>query len=436
MNPKKVSLTVYLGSFCGMFIITARSVILPSALTELQGEQFYDLAVLLISLSMCIILPISGYLSDIYGRKKLFLIGCGLFSAGCLLSALASNVSAFLLGMVSIGTAYGLINAVQLAVLNDISTPQEIPARVSNISIANSLACLAGPIFGGFFADYLSWKITYIAVIPILLFCLIIMAQYHEQITKTAKNSFDMSGLSFFILFLIPAILLLSGKNAGIYRIPRLVPFLILCVVFGLLGLYRSEGRALAPIIYLLCSMGFSITNYLVLYYQQIHLFSPFLSGLITIPRQIGQLSAGFLLRQKMYQIRNKTWPVLISFLLFGCAAGLMTSFQSDTSLPVILIAELLFGIGYCSLMIITQNNSQLHLPKKRTGSGTALIGLTGALGNTLGSSFGAVSTSLTSTLPIGLKCYFLLNTIFMILGIFLTIEFSRKYTKNSSQLM
>ncbi|HIQ73850.1 MAG TPA: hypothetical protein IAA51_05510 [Candidatus Cottocaccamicrobium excrementipullorum] len=56
-----------------MFIIAVRSVILPSLLAELQGEQFCDLAVLLISLSMCIVLPLSGYLSDIYGRKNYFL---------------------------------------------------------------------------------------------------------------------------------------------------------------------------------------------------------------------------------------------------------------------------------------------------------------------------------------------------------------------------
>ena len=73
IRNKRVTVSaIYLSAFAGMFFITSRAVILPTVLKELQAENYYSVAVLMMSLFMCIVLPVAGKLSDIYGRKRIF----------------------------------------------------------------------------------------------------------------------------------------------------------------------------------------------------------------------------------------------------------------------------------------------------------------------------------------------------------------------------
>lgn len=433
-----VSISVYLGTFCGMFLITARSIILPTALSELQAEHFYDLAVLITSLAMCTILPISGKLSDFCGRKKIFLTGIIIFILSNFLCMISSNVYIYLFGLLGTGIAYGLVNSVQLAILNDICDEEERPGKVSNVNISNSLACLLGPIVGGGLTDFFSWRIVYVVAIPFLIVAMVIMFLYKEEKHAPGRIEVDIAGTFFYIVALIPTILLLSGKRLGVYQLQSIVIGLIVCASVGIVGFFLVEKRAKIPIIayqlfrssnfrfcmisYLICSIGFAAINYLPLYYQQVRLLSVTVSGLIVIPRQLSQLLMGFVLRKDMKKISGKTWPVVIGFVCFAISMLFIADFDLQTDIVKIILAEIFFGFGYSALTIITQSNSQLDLPTEDVGSGTSLIGLFGALGNTLGAAIGSVVLGAVTSLAIGLKYFFLANAGLMICGIILGI--------------
>lgn len=433
-NKKLISMAVYLGTFCGMFIITARSIILPTALLQLGAEKYYDLCVLSTSLAMCMVLPISGKLSDIYGRKIIFVVGAISFVISNILSTVAINIFMYMCGLVGTGIAYGLINSVQLAILNDISEPNERAQKVGNVSIANTVASFIGPILGGFFADYISWRAVYIAVIPVLLFCTFAILGYKEIITTAKRLRFDFGGLIALMIAMIPSILLLSGRKIGVYKNIYLVIVLSISVILGIVAVVFIERNVQAPIIpyklfrsknyafsitaYMICSIGFAMINYLPLYYQQVRMLSATISGLIIIPRQIGQLLSGMYLRKKMSLMTKKTVPVVAGFVFFILAAIAMLTYAENTSVILIALAELLFGLGYCTLMVATQSNSQNDLPKESVGSGTALIGFVGAFGNTIGAAIGAVFLGMVVSVLFGLKMFFLFNLALFIVGV------------------
>lgn len=440
-----VSFSIYLGTFCGMLMITARSVILPTALTELCADRFYDIAVLITSLAMCVILPVSGKLSDFYGRKKIFLSGIIIFILSNILCAFSLNIYIYLLGLLGTGVSFGLINSVQLAIVNDIYNEEERPGKVSNVNIANSLACLIGPIAGGWLTDYFTWRLVYIAGIPVLIIAMIMMFTYKERKPVSSGAALDTCGICFYIVLLISVMLLLSGKRLGVYDLKSVMIILIVFSLIGIVGFYLIEKKAKTPIIayslfrnanyrfcmisYLICSVGFAVINYLPLYYQQIRLLSVTVSGLIVFPRQFSQLLMGIILRRNMKKISGKIWPVFCGFICFAFSMLLMALFDEQTSMLKIVMAETLFGFGYSALTIITQSDSQLELPSKDVGSGTSLIGLFGALGNMLGASIGSAALGAIVSLSIGLRVFFFINAGIIVCGIVLVLIRGKIYT-------
>ena len=428
-----VAIAVYLGTFCGMFMITARSIILPTVLAELDADKYYDLAVLITSLAMCVVLPVSGKLSDFLGRKRIFIVGSIVFIFSSLLCTLATSIYIYMLGLTGTGIAFDLVNSVQLAILNDIFSEEERTGKVSNLNIANSLACLIGPIAGGAFTDCLSWRSVYISVIPILVAALIVMLFYKEERSTKEKVEFNVAETVCYIIILIPAILLMSGKKIGIYHYDRIIIGLIISVLVGIKGLFYVEKKTEFPVIpyflfknknylfyivtYLLCSLGFAVINYLPLYYQKLRMLGVTVSGLLVVPRQLSQVLMGMIIKREMKNVGTRKLPVVMGFVIFGISMILMLTFDSQTELARIVLAELLFGFGYCALTIICQSNIQLELPEEHIGSGTALIGLVGALGNTMGAAIGSMALGMADSVSEGLRFFFLINAGIMICG-------------------
>ena len=75
-----------------MFYVTARSVVLPSILTDLNGMSLYSLAVILSSMVMAVTTPLAGKLGDLFGRKRIFLIGLTGYTIAVAFCAFAPNV--------------------------------------------------------------------------------------------------------------------------------------------------------------------------------------------------------------------------------------------------------------------------------------------------------------------------------------------------------
>jgi len=117
----------------------------------------------------------SGAMSDIYGRVRVMLVGLGAFAAGLLVTANATSLIILVLGNVLSGTGFGFVNPVVLALLSDLSAPEDIPRRMGIASALASLSAGLGPFLAGQMAS-LRWQSYYLLFLIVVVIGLIAMS--------------------------------------------------------------------------------------------------------------------------------------------------------------------------------------------------------------------------------------------------------------------
>jgi MFS family permease len=119
----EILFAVMLGLFLGALDQTIVGPALPTVVTQLAGNDIYVWAVTIYLLTSTISVPFWGKLSDLYGRKPIFMIGIGIFLAGSALSGLSQNMTELIAFRGLQGIGAGSLFPVALAVIGDLFTP-------------------------------------------------------------------------------------------------------------------------------------------------------------------------------------------------------------------------------------------------------------------------------------------------------------------------
>ena len=200
------------GQFFLPFLMAGVMAILPSIGAELEASAVeLSLIGAVYTLSLTIFHLIAGRIGDIFGRRRLFLIGFGLLIVMSGLMALAPNITV-LLGLRFIQAAgTGIMNTSALAILVS-ATPPELRGRVLSISsVGLYLGISLGPPLAGMIADSLSWRWLFALLVPCALPAWMIMAfiikgEWHDR----PEDSFDWRGC---ITYAVSITLLATGAT-------------------------------------------------------------------------------------------------------------------------------------------------------------------------------------------------------------------------------
>ena len=119
----EILFAVMLGLFLGALDQTIVGPALPTIATQLAGNDLYVWAITIYLLTSTISVPFWGKLSDLYGRKPIFMIGIVIFLVGSALSGLSQNMSMLILFRGIQGIGAGSLFPVALAVIGDLFTP-------------------------------------------------------------------------------------------------------------------------------------------------------------------------------------------------------------------------------------------------------------------------------------------------------------------------
>ena len=153
----EILFAVLLGLFLGALDQTIVGPALPTIVTRLAGNDIYVWAVTIYLLTSTISVPFWGKLSDLYGRKPMFMIGIVIFLIGSALSGLSSNMTELIAFRGLQGIGAGSLFPVALAVIGDLFTPAE----------RGKYQGLFGAVFGIAFIVGRSREMTNSAIRPI-----------------------------------------------------------------------------------------------------------------------------------------------------------------------------------------------------------------------------------------------------------------------------
>ncbi|MDP9483414.1 MAG: MFS transporter, partial [Chloroflexota bacterium] len=381
----EILFAVMLGLFLGALDQTIVGPALPTILTRLGGNDYYVWAVTIYLLTSTISVPFWGKLSDLYGRKPVFMIGIVIFLAGSALSGLSQNMTMLILFRGIQGIGAGSLFPVALAVIGDLFTPKERGKYQGLFGAVFGLAFIVGPLVGGFLTEQVSWHWIFYVNIPIG----IVSLYFIWRLLPTVKNpratrNFDILGGVIFTIAISLLLIGLTFKGVANATTRQLndwtdpsVGGLILAGIVGIVLFILAERRAKEPIIpldlfrnrtysssmvatFFASFAFFGAIIFLPRWFQIVHGFSPTNSGLAALPLMAGLILSSIVSGLIVSRTGRYKWLTVGAIVLMGISTLLMTALTATTPLPIVWFWMFLSGLGvgptFSVFTIIVQN--------------------------------------------------------------------------------
>ena len=216
---------------------------------DLGGLSLYAWMTTAYLLCETIMIPIAGKLSDIYGRKPLFLIGLGLFAVGSVCAGLSTNMEMFIVCRAIQGIGGGILIPVATAAVADLYSPRERARMQGILGAIFGVGSGIGPLIGGYIEGAISWHWCFYINIPLAFIALILTIKKFPTPVNDGEKHIDVKGIAFLSLLLLDILLLIEfgGKEfewASIETAAMVVIAIVLVVIF-----VKVEHKAIDPIL-------------------------------------------------------------------------------------------------------------------------------------------------------------------------------------------
>ena len=409
----EILFAVMLGLFLGALDQTIVGPALPTIVTQLLGNDYYVWVVTIYLLTSTISVPFWGKLSDIYGRKPIFLLGIAIFLAGSALSGLSQNMGMLIAFRGLQGIGAGSLFPVALAVIGDLFTPAERGKYQGLFGAVFGIAFIVGPLVGGFLTENISWHWIFYVNVPIGLVSLYVISRLLPTVKKAgATRNFDILGGVLFTVAI--GVLLVGLTNKGLTNAVTHQPNdwsdasvggLIVAGLIGIVLFAWAEFRAKEPIIppalfrirtfstsmistFFAAFAFFGMIVFLPRWFQVVHGFSPTTSGLAILPLMLGLIISSIGSGLIVARTGKYKWMTVGAIIVMAIATALMTQLTADTPLAIVWVWVFIAGLGvgptFSVFTIIVQN----AVPFSMLGVGTSNLTFFRQIGGTVSLAF------------------------------------------------
>ena len=167
-----ILLTMFLASLDQTVVGTA----LPRIVTDLNGASLYAWVVSAYLLSSTVTVPIYGKFSDVFGRKRMLMIGVCIFLAGSWLSGASQNMNELVAFRAVQGLGAGALFPIVMATIGDLYSPRERGRFQGLFGAVFALSFIVGPFIGGWITDHISWHWVFYVNVPFGIASLVVLA--------------------------------------------------------------------------------------------------------------------------------------------------------------------------------------------------------------------------------------------------------------------
>ena len=416
----EVLFAVMLGLFLGALDQTIVGPALPTIVTELSGNDYYVWAITIYLLTSTISVPFWGKLSDIYGRKPIYMLGIVIFLVGSALSGLSQNMGMLIAFRGIQGIGAGALFPVALAIIGDLFTPQERGKYQGLFGAVFGIAFVVGPLIGGFLTENFGWHWIFYVNIPIGIVALLVIQRLLPTVkTSNASKNFDILGGAIFTVAISFLLVGLTNKQFGDWTDPTVGGFILVGIVGSLLFLL-AERRAKEPIVpldlwtnrtysasmvstFFAAFAFFGAVVFLPRWFQVVEGFTPTDSGLAALPLMVGLISSSIV--SGLVVSRTGRYKLLLigAIAVMGLGTLFMTQLTKDTPVPIVWLWMFIVGLGvgptFSVFTIVIQN----AVPFRQLGVATSNLTFFRQIGGTVALAFvGTIfATSFQEQLPV-----------------------------------
>ncbi|HLM19362.1 MAG TPA: MFS transporter, partial [Acidimicrobiia bacterium] len=199
LSKRRIILTTT-GAIAGMFLAALDSTIvataMPTIIGDLHGIDHYAWVFTAYLLAEIASIPVWGRLADMYGRKRIFLIGMVIFVVGSVLCGLSTSMLQLILFRALQGVGAGCLLPVAQTIVADLYTLEQRAKLSAVMSAVFGFSSVIGPLIGGFITDQLSWHWVFFVNLPIGIAAFILVKTVMiEPITERHRHRLDWLGM-------------------------------------------------------------------------------------------------------------------------------------------------------------------------------------------------------------------------------------------------
>lgn len=400
MTFSGVLLAMFLGSLDQTVVGTA----MPRIIADLGGFSHYTWVTTAYIITSAVTIPITGRLTDMYGRKFFYIAGLIIFlmaSCACGLSNTMPQIIVFR-GIQGVGAGVMMANA--FTVIGDLFPPAERGKYQGIVSGVFGLSSIIGPTLGGFITDAISWHWVFFINIPfgtvVILLFLFFFPNFRPD---TRKHQVDYAGVATLILAVVPAMLALTWGGVeypwGSIQVLGMFVFSAFMLAAFLfienrnqepiipLGLFKNRTVSISAIVIFLTGFGmFGSIIFIPLFFQGVLGVTATTSGNILTPMMLGIVGGSFISGQFLsrtgghYKLQG-----IAGISIMALGMGLLSRMTVETrySIAIINITATGFGLGITMpLYTIAVQNA---VPYKFLGIATASAAFFRSFGGSVG---------------------------------------------------
>ncbi len=240
---------VMVGVFLAALDQTVVGTALPRIITDLGGNNLYTWAFTAYLLTSTISGPLYGKVSDLFGRRPVFLFGISVFMVGSLFAGLSQEMWQLVVARGIQGLGAGALFPIAMAVMADIFAPSERGRYQGLFGAVFGVSSLLGPAVGGLITDTIGWPFVFFLNLPIGAVVLLTVRRYLPAYHPAgARPKIDYLGAALFTGALVPILVGLTNKQSADWTDLSVGGLIALGVV--VLGTFIwVESRAKEPIV-------------------------------------------------------------------------------------------------------------------------------------------------------------------------------------------
>ena len=344
----------------------------------------------------------------------MLLIAVGLFAAGSILAALSTSMSMLIAARALQGTASGGLMQLVTITISDLFSVRKRSLYLGYVGFVWALAGSAGPLVGGAFTEFKTWRWCFWINLPISGITFVLLLLFLDVHNPRTKLGEGMKAVDWFGTFSILAVtlLLLVGLDFGGAIFPWSSPKVICLVVFGTLmigfflfneqrlakyplmplGVFRSwSNNAIFLVVFSHGIVLIGIEYYMPLYFQSVRQASPLRAGVLLLPlivtQAVVEILSGILI-DRTGRYREVTWAGVI---LMTIGTGLYITFGPGTSVAMVVGLQIFGGLGPALLFQGPMIAIQSTVSQVDTAAATASLGFIRSLAMALSVVVGGV---------------------------------------------
>ncbi|MCR8645233.1 MFS transporter [Paenibacillus sp. N1-5-1-14] len=406
MNAKKTVIPwTVLGLMLGLLLAsldqTIVSTAMPTIVQKLGGFNSFIWVFSAYLIANVVTMPIFGKLSDMYGRKRFFLLGIVIFMIGSALCGSAQSMTQLIIYRAIQGLGGGALMPITFAIIFDIFPAEKRGKMQGLFGAVFGISSVLGPIIGAYFTDHVQWEWIFYVNLPLGVISLILISLFYHDSLAHKKQSVDWGGTLVFAASILSFMfaLELGGREYpwGSWQIVTLFAgFVIGIAVFLVI-----ESKVAEPIVPLklfknrLFSASISTnifyggvlisaSSYIPLFVQGVFDGSATNAGQILTPMMLGLVVSsamgGMLLSKLAY--RN---ILLISVSMMLVATSLLATLSVSSEHWTVIAYMILLGLGTGMSFPVISMTALHEIDIRQRGSVTSLVTFSRSIGSAIG---------------------------------------------------